>query len=170
VCAPPPAPLGRYAAKEHRECRAAPSDRSTPLTDFFVGAAGVDTPVGAAHPAIANRTYSTELFTRRAADIIRSHDDASPLFVLLSYSAVHKPFLAPPSLLQRTGLAHPARYFKECGWANGSPTRCHAKHRKAYEAMAMGVDDGLRELVDALKGRRMWASTLLVVSAARVVP
>ena len=156
-----------FAAKEHNECRSAPSNRSVPLTDFFVGdAASGDVPLGRRHPAVANRTYSTHLFVGEALRRVWAHDAAgAPLFLFLSLSAVHKPFLAPPDMMQRAALAHPARYYRECPWVRGSPTKCRAKHRKGYEAMALGVDDGVRQLRDALVAKQMWARTLLIFAS-----
>lgn len=159
-----------HALKRHAECRTAPSNRSEPLLDFFAGSDGVDRPLGRSHPAVAARTYSTELFTAAALDVIRAHDAATPLFLFLSFSAVHKPFLAPAALLQRATLAHEAGYFgaaKGCGWVAGSPVPCRAKHRKAYEAMAVGVDDAVGRLEAALraKGAHVWERTLLVFAS-----
>lgn len=223
-----------YARHEHNQCRSAPSNRSQSLTDFFVGAHGVDLALGAAHPAVANETYSTTLFTNAALDVIASHDAATPLFLYLAYSAVHKPFLAPAGLAQRAGLAHPPRwvrapehrrlcttpwpavlprspallscascrteaallrraiysnpcaahlslfaahscapptcvtihappvcvtarsYFKDCPWTRGPrlTIKCRAHHRKGYEAMAVGVDDGLGQIAAALRSKQ----------------
>ncbi|XP_076457708.1 arylsulfatase J-like [Babylonia areolata] len=42
-----------------------------------------------------NGSYSTEIFTDRAVDIIEKHDETKPLFLFLSYQAVHGPFEVP---------------------------------------------------------------------------
>ncbi|XP_076457707.1 arylsulfatase I-like [Babylonia areolata] len=42
-----------------------------------------------------NGSYSTEIFTDRAVDIIQKHDESKPLFLLLSYQAMHVPFQVP---------------------------------------------------------------------------
>lgn len=157
-----------FAMKQHTACRAAPSNRSVPLLDLFAGTSSAgDAAIGARHPLVVNRTYSTTLFGSEALQRIRDHPSATSesLFLFLSLSATHKPYLAPPSLLQRATLAHPARYFRECPWVQGSPVKCRASHRKGYEAMALGVDDLVGELRAALEARGMWDDTLMVFAS-----
>ena len=155
-----------FTSKLHTECRVAPSNRSAPLHDFFEGTqASGDVALGAAHPLVANRTYSTQLFGQAALDAIRNHDAARPLFLFLSLSATHKPYLAPTGHFQRAALAHSPRYYRECAWVVGSPAKCRAHHRKGYEAMAVGVDDLLGEMRDELSRQRMWEQTLMVFAS-----
>lgn len=54
-------------------CTSTKASRDTPIYDFFVGSSGVDRGVGTAHPAVANRTYDTELFANEAVRRIREH-------------------------------------------------------------------------------------------------
>ena len=42
-----------------------------------------------------NGTYSTHLFTEKALKVLQSHDQSEPLFLFLSYQAVHSPLEAP---------------------------------------------------------------------------
>lgn len=162
-----------FARKQHTSCRAAPSNRSTPLVDYFEGTKETgDIALGARHPLVANRTYSTELFGGTAVDLIRAHarqhgasPSGVPLFLFVSLSATHKPYLALPGQLQRAGLAHSPKYFKECPWTTGSPVKCRAHHRKGYEAMAVGVDDMLGALRRALTKDSMWEHTLMIFAS-----
>ena len=157
-----------FALKQHTSCRSAPSNRSIPLLDYFEGTASTgDIALGAASPLVANRTYSTHLFARKAVGIIQSHEarPANPLFLLLSLSATHKPFLAPAGLAQRAALAHHGRYFHQCAWTAGSPAKCRSQHRKGYEAMAVGVDDLVGELRAALTVKDMWDHTLMIFAS-----
>ena len=156
-----------HARGTHTTCRAAPSNRSAPLYDFFLGADGIEKPLGPAHPPVANQTYSTTLFGQRALDIIRRHDGSSPLFLLLSYSATHQPYLAPDELIRRVGQARRATpaYFKECTYlprAAFPNLRCNGKQRKVYEAMALAVDDSVGAIASALRERGMYGDSLLV--------
>lgn len=43
----------------------------------------------------AKGTYSTNLFAARAQEIIRNHNSSKPLFLFLSFQAVHAPFEVP---------------------------------------------------------------------------
>ena len=88
-----------------------------------------------------------------------------PLFLFLSLSATHKPYLAPPGLTQRAALAHPPKYFHACPWVAGTPVKCRSHHRKGYEAMALGVDDLIGQLRQALDARGMWQSALMVFAS-----
>ena len=159
-----------FTKKQHTPCRAAPSNRSQPLLDYFEGTASSgDIALGGASPAVANQTYSTTLFGTRALGIIHAHPDAHashhPLFLFLSLSATHKPFLAPTSYLQRVALAHPPNYFRECPWVVGTAVKCRAHHRKGYEAMAAVVDDLIGQLRAALDERGMWQHTLMIFAS-----
>ncbi|XP_076456365.1 arylsulfatase J-like [Babylonia areolata] len=84
----------------------------------------------------ANGTYSTELFTDRAVDIIEKHDESKPLFLFLSYQAVHGP------------LQVPERYVTQfC--ANVTHDRIRALHC----AMAAAMDEGIGRVLRALEDR-----------------
>ncbi|XP_055958189.1 cytochrome P450 4F6 [Patella vulgata] len=45
--------------------------------------------------------YSTHLFTEKAIDVIRNHDQRKPLFLYLSYQAVHSPLQVPRSYIRQ---------------------------------------------------------------------
>jgi hypothetical protein len=155
-----------FATKQHTSCRAAPSNRSIPLLDYFEGTRETgDAAIGAQHPLVANRTYSTDFFEQKAQAIIAAHDATAPLFLFLSLSAVHKPYLARPGHVQRAALAHPGSYFRECPWTRGTPVKCRAHHRRGYEAMAVAVDDLVGAMVGALQSRSMWEHSLLIFAS-----
>lgn len=53
-----------------------------------------------------NGSYSTDLFTEVAVDIIQSHDISKPLYLYLPYQAVHsankyQPLQAPQNLIDK---------------------------------------------------------------------
>lgn len=94
----------------------------------------------------ANGTYSTYLFTERAVSIIDHHDFKSdPFFLYLAYQNVHWPLEAPQEYLDRF-----------------ASTTGGDKARQAVAAMAAILDDGVRNVTDALKRNGAWESTLLV--------
>lgn len=140
------------------------------------------------HPAYDNHTYDTYLFEQRARRIILRHDAAtSPLFLYLAFAAIHSPIQATDELVSRVDALRGPDYFGRCGWFDwGNATRnptpynpasplpsvptgtyastCHPEKRRVLEAMALGVDDAIGAIVDALKTREgMWERTLLIV-------
>lgn len=94
----------------------------------------------------ANGTYSTYLFAERAVSIIDDHDFKSePFFMYLAFQNVHWPLEAPQEYLDR--------FAKTTGGD---------KARQAVAAMAAILDDGVRNVTDALKRKGAWETTLLV--------
>ncbi|XP_076457710.1 arylsulfatase J-like [Babylonia areolata] len=84
----------------------------------------------------AKGTYSTELFTDRAVDIIEKHDESKPLFLFLSYQAVHGP------------LQVPERYVTEyCADVTNDG------NRKVHCAMTAAMDQGIGKVMKALEDR-----------------
>ncbi|GFO17744.1 arylsulfatase b [Plakobranchus ocellatus] len=90
--------------------------------------------------------YSTHLFTKKAVDIVKAHDKAKPLFLYLSYQAVHGPIQVPESY--KTPYGHIMN-----------------KKRKAYAGMVSAMDEGVGMLENALKQEGMWNNTVLVFSS-----
>ena len=120
------------------------------LYDFFDGVAGngaAPRALGASHPAAVRGTFSTTLYTERALDIVRRHPAARRLFLYLACSAPHEPLLAPAEHEARARAAHEGRL---------------GELRARYQAMLVGVDDAVGQLVATLRERRMFASSLLV--------
>mmetsp|Transcript_30455 Transcript_30455/g.50442 ORF Transcript_30455/g.50442 Transcript_30455/m.50442 type:complete len:670 (-) Transcript_30455:78-2087(-) len=155
----------------HNECRAAPSAPNRTLYDLFEGtsATGKERALGAEHWAAANQTYSTTLFALVAKSRLMHHPLSKPLFLFLAFSAVHLPYLAPKELWHRQmNIPHTPRYFKQCEWAQPFHSPCATRHihnRKAYEAMAIGVDDAIGALTSVLQARGMWNDTLIVFAS-----
>eukprot|EP00038_Savillea_parva_P019001 m.26108 g.26108 ORF g.26108 m.26108 type:complete len:616 (+) comp4292_c0_seq1:218-2065(+) len=112
--------------------------------------------------------YSTMLYTRQAVATIESHghglatdvntgdaghnsdsrvdtDSSTPLFVYLSYSAVHIPLEAPASYMAR--FAH----ITDLG-------------RRTLVAMTACVDDGVANVTAALKRSGLYNDTVMVIS------
>ncbi|XP_076457349.1 arylsulfatase J-like [Babylonia areolata] len=84
----------------------------------------------------AKGTYSTKLFTDRAVDIIEKHDESKPLFLFLSYQAVHGP------------LQVPERYVtKYCAHVTNDG------NRTLHCAMTAAMDRGIGKVMKALEER-----------------
>ncbi|ESP03556.1 hypothetical protein LOTGIDRAFT_137302 [Lottia gigantea] len=89
--------------------------------------------------------YSTHLFTERAINIVKSHDQSKPMFLYLAYQAVHSPLQAPRRYIRP--------YF-----------HIQDKHRRKYAGMVSCLDEGIGNLTDALKEAGMWENTVFVFS------
>ena len=140
---------------------------------------------GPAHPAARDRIYSTALYRDEALRRIAAHDaapDGPPLFLLLSFSAPHRPLLAPPWLEERARRARPdeqracARDWYVSAAAGGGAAahdRCTERTRASrltYEAMVAGVDEAIGAVAEALKSRGMWERSLLVFASDNGAP
>jgi arylsulfatase A-like enzyme len=87
--------------------------------------------------------FDNTLFGDDAARVINEHDDASPLFLYLAFTAPHTPFQAPQDYLDR--YSHIAD-----------------ENRRAYAAMITVLDDGVGKVVAALENRGMRENTIIV--------
>ncbi|GFO26295.1 arylsulfatase b-like [Plakobranchus ocellatus] len=94
-----------------------------------------------------NGTYSTHLYTDKAIDIVvnASRSD-KPLFLYLSYPAPHSP------------LQSPEKYYQNL-------THIVNKKRRIYTGMLAALDEGVKNLTDALKDYGLWNNTVLIYSS-----
>ena len=94
----------------------------------------------------ARGTYSTDIITNEAVNIVRTHDrEAGPLFLYLPYQAVHAPLEAPRD------------EFDGIKKTNNSV-------RDIYRAMLSRMDKGVKKVVKELKSQELWNNTILVFS------
>jgi len=101
--------------------------------------------------------YSSDVFARESIRVIEEHAagaaKSSPLFLVLSYAAVHKPVQVPPSYRDM--------YAEKMDW---SP------NRKLYAAMCTAADDSLAGVLDAFNRTGMWDDTLVVYMSDNGAP
>ncbi|HYW42602.1 MAG TPA: sulfatase-like hydrolase/transferase [Bryobacteraceae bacterium] len=88
--------------------------------------------------------YSTELFTREAVQFIRDNR-ANPFFLYLPFNAVHYPMHAPQKYVARFRSLDP--------------------ERRTYAAMLAAADDGVGQVIAALRELRLDERTLVFFSA-----
>lgn len=87
--------------------------------------------------------YVTELFTQEGERLIRAHDFKQPLFLMMSYSAPHRPMQAPEaSQRELSAIVDPAD--------------------RIYAAMLLELDRGVARLLAALKARGQTEKTLVI--------
>jgi hypothetical protein len=96
-----------------------------------------------------NGTFSTALYAAEAARLVRRHGAAhraTPFYMYLAWHVVHMPLEAPAAALARqlAAVTNP--------------------NRRALMAMVTALDDGVAEVVGALKDAAMWPNTILVVT------
>ncbi|XP_072050724.1 arylsulfatase J-like isoform X2 [Amphiura filiformis] len=91
--------------------------------------------------------YSTELLTREAQDVIRRHAKSEkPIFLYLSYLAVHSPIQAPD-------------YYKE-----PYKDRIADEERLTLAGMINCLDEGVRNVTNTLKEAGLYDNTVIVFS------
>ena len=78
-------------------------------------------------------TYSTHLFTDKAVDILENHNQSEPMFLFLSYQAVHGPLEVP-------------QYYVDSYCANVTT----GNDRKLHCAMTAAMDEGIGNVIAAL--------------------
>jgi arylsulfatase B len=91
--------------------------------------------------------YSTDLIADAASAYIRGHARQGPLFLMVSFSAVHPPFQAPEHQFAR---------YAELGDAEGVP-----RLRQMRAAMISSMDDGIGRILAALDEARIAEDTLV---------
>jgi len=91
--------------------------------------------------------YSTHLFTQKAVHVIKNHQSSQgPMFLYMSYQAVHGPHEVPAS--------YRAQYAD-----------IKDDERRTYAGMTTCMDEGIGNLTKALKDAGMWDNTVLVFSS-----
>ncbi|THF84517.1 sulfatase-like hydrolase/transferase [Cohnella fermenti] len=125
--------------------------------------------------------HSTELFTDAAIEFLEKQDGSSPFFLYVAYTAPHDPRTAPEpyaSLFDPERLRLPPNLLPEHPFDNGdmgvrderlaSLPRQEAelrRHLADYYAMLAHLDAQVGRIVECLKSRGMYESTLLVYTA-----
>ncbi|XP_063423154.1 arylsulfatase I-like [Mytilus trossulus] len=87
--------------------------------------------------------YSTNLYTKKAVEIVEKHDSEKPLFMYLSYQAVHLPLQVPDKYLRQYG------HIKDMD-------------RKIYAGMTSAMDEGIGDVVMSFQSKGLWQDTLVV--------
>ncbi|KAL2077265.1 hypothetical protein ACEWY4_026769 [Coilia grayii] len=91
-------------------------------------------------------TYSTQLYARRVRKILAAHDpNAAPLFIFLSFQAVHTPLQSPRSYI------YPYR-------------RLGNVDRRKYAAMVTAVDEAVRNVTAALRKYGYYDNSVIIFS------
>ncbi|KAK7491343.1 hypothetical protein BaRGS_00017444 [Batillaria attramentaria] len=92
-----------------------------------------------------NGTYSTHLFTRQAVNIVKNHSPSKPLFLYLAYQSVHGPLEVPDIYMEPYQDIQNVR-------------------RRIYAGMVACMDEGVKNLTEALLDAELWDNTVFVFS------
>ncbi|KAF6029584.1 hypothetical protein EB796_012153 [Bugula neritina] len=95
-----------------------------------------------------NGSYGTELFGKRAVDLILKHDQSKPFFLYLAHQAVHNGISPQP-------LKAPQEYLDKFSFITHDG-------RRRYAAMLSVLDDTIGNLTSALISSGMYENTLLI--------
>lgn len=87
--------------------------------------------------------YSTTLYARKAIEVVQKHQKDKPLFVYLSFQAVHSPLQVPDKFLK------PYQKIAD-------------ENRRLYSGMTTSMDEAIGDVVKAFKDKGIWDDTLLV--------
>ncbi|XP_060597804.1 arylsulfatase J-like [Ruditapes philippinarum] len=90
-----------------------------------------------------NGSYSTHLFAMKVKNLIRKQDIDKPMFIYLSFQAVHAP------------LQVPDKYF------NAYP-HINDLNRRKYAGMVSCMDEEVGNIVEAIKERGIWNNTVII--------
>ncbi|XP_002740864.1 arylsulfatase B-like [Saccoglossus kowalevskii] len=90
--------------------------------------------------------YSTIMYANEAKNIIAQHDENKPLFLMLAFSAVHKPIQVPDVYMQ---------YYK---------STIHDNERRTYAGMASCVDEAIANITEALENKGMLKNSVIVLT------
>jgi arylsulfatase B len=95
------------------------------------------------------------VFTREAIRVIHQHKesltlDQKPLFLYLAYQAVHDPDQVPQEYRKP--------YDTHIHWDN---------RRKTYAGMLTAADQGVANVIQALKDTHLWQDTVLIVTTGK---
>ncbi|XP_019630639.1 PREDICTED: arylsulfatase B-like isoform X2 [Branchiostoma belcheri] len=92
-----------------------------------------------------NGTYSTHLFAQKAAEMIKKHEQTKPMFLYLSFQAVHGPLQVPEEYLKNyMDVRDPIM--------------------RTYAAQVTAMDEAVGNVTDALKSGGLWDNTVLIFS------
>jgi hypothetical protein len=110
---------------------------------------GDDAPPAFCH----NGTFSVYLYGNETVRLIKQHEPTTPMYIYLAWNSVHSPCEAPEEYVHNN-----------MNIADGQ--------RRQFASMINAVDDALLQIVDTLKAKEMYSTTIMVVttvSAALVV-
>jgi arylsulfatase I/J len=121
---------------------------------------------GPAH--VDGTTWIDYKFLNESKKIIAEHTTTSPLFLLHSFHSIHAPLNAPVELYEGSYYPPPCGTpdsikpdvdMKDCFFKDPRPSR------NSYGAMVTWTDKAIGEIIDSLKLKDMWKTTLMTVSA-----
>ncbi|GAB6019685.1 Arylsulfatase, variant 2 [Chamberlinius hualienensis] len=90
-----------------------------------------------------NGTYSADMFSVRAVEILRYHNQSIPLFVYLPFQSVHAPLQVPTKYIELY------KHIKD-------------PSRRNFSAMVTAMDDAVGQVVEALKQYQLYDNSIII--------
>ena len=102
--------------------------------------------------------YVTDLWTRKAVEMMNPHEGNKPFFLYLAYTAPHHPLQAPKEILDKYESTEVDSYWSGANAEFGRTSQ----DRKAYMAMVDQLDKGVGQVLAALKEKGLMDNTLII--------
>ncbi|XP_070564218.1 arylsulfatase B-like [Ptychodera flava] len=93
-----------------------------------------------------NGQYSTTLFAEKSQEILQKHNPEFPLFLYLSFQAVHAPLQVPTK------------------YSDKYVGKIDDEDRRLYAGLTTCMDEAIGKVVDTLKKTGLWDNTLIIFS------
>ena len=137
-------------------------------------------------PADPDNYYYTDAISDNAAQFIREHNDDSPFFLYVAYTAAHWPMHARPAdiarykgrydkgwdalrqeryqRMQELGLINPAWGLAPNvqDWEQAEEKPWQRRRMEVYAAMIDSMDQGIGRILDSLKAKQQFDNTLVL--------
>jgi len=135
---------------------------------------GVDQPVTYTFRGDRASDYSTDVFAKRAVDFIESVPSQTPLFLVQSVYAPHKPYTPAPRFAKASVKAEsmvPAGIDYTRGkppWVRAMPAIADGNSRRLIRDQArtlMAVDEGVDRILDALQRTDRLRDTIIIFTS-----
>jgi arylsulfatase A-like enzyme len=104
--------------------------------------------------------YSTNVFAARAIEKISARSTAAPLYIHLTWQNVHGPYSPPPDWETLKSAEYLQNYCEPT-----SPSIYPHDARCNFGGSLKAVDDGMKNITDALKQKGRWEELLLLVTS-----
>lgn len=119
------------------------------------------TSVDGISPLSVSGTYSTQIYTEKIKNLIKTHDattgehKGSPMFLYYAAQSVHGPMDAPPlSVLENSALDK----LEQLGYEEG-------EHRLVFASILSALDTSVGQLKQAMVDAQLWDNTLMIVAS-----
>ena len=116
----------------------------------------------ASRATVTSMYYSTNVFAERAIEKINARAAGAPLYIHLTWQNVHAPYEPPPDWENLKSEDFLSNY---CGYPSDPARPFPENLRCNFGGTLKTVDDGMKNVTLALKEKKRWDGTLMIVTA-----